>query len=152
MRCRGPGHRGASARALVAIVPSRGPGLLLRWGWIVKWHHVHSMNRSFCIILAVIASALVSCRYHDRTARVSQEIVLTQEHPTHPSFGLRLVSIAPSGRTAVEFSLPDTKDTFEAMPGERFHSKTAGQRDVLLVSVSPDKAEARLRVSYCISK
>jgi hypothetical protein len=110
------------------------------------------MNLRLFIIVAVAASVLVSCRHHYAIARVSREIILTREQPTHPDYKLRLLSIAQDGRTVVEFPAFDTTVTYEAMPGERFHSGTAGQRDERLVAASPEKGEVRLRVFHCVRK
>ena len=121
-----------------------------RSAWIR--HRAHTMSLRLCIVLALAASALVSCRHHYDIARVSREIVLTREHPSHPDFRLRLLSIAQDGRTVVEFPAFDTTATYEAMPGEPFHSDTSGQRDVQLVSASLEKGEARLRVFYCVPR
>ena len=110
------------------------------------------MNRGFYIILVLVACMLTSCRHRDGIARVSREIVLTRAYPTHAEFRLRLLSIAPDGRTVVEFPMWEATVTCEAMPGDWFNSETSGKRPAQLVSSSPEKGEARLRVFYCVPR
>src|SRR6266478_124142 len=85
-----------------------------------------------CIILIALATISASC-HHYGIALVSRDIVLTLENPTNSDFRLRLLSIAQDGRTAVEFPVLNGTAKYEAIPGERFRSETAGQRAAQLL-------------------
>jgi len=81
-------------------------------------------------------------------SRMSQEILLTPGQPRHSRFGVQLISVGADGCTTAIF--PALPGIYQAMPGEKFHRDGEVEREAFfLVSSSPDRGEARLRVSYC---
>lgn len=104
----------------------------------------------FAAALSLVLLAGCS-HFHHSFTRVSQDVVLTSEHPRSPQFTwIQLLSVEPDGHTKLAMG---SGETWEAMPGEMFHTKdevlAPGRGAYLLLSVAPERGEARIRVSHC---
>jgi hypothetical protein len=105
----------------------------------------------FAVVMAVLFVAGCS-RFPHSIDLVSQDILLTSEHPTCPEFSsIRLLSVEPNGQTKLAMG---SGETWEAMPGEMFHKMDEvlppGRGAYQLLSVVPERGEARIRVFHCV--